>query len=291
MVKDVTPTPLNDEQQSLQALRQYGGYIISAIILALAGYFGWNYYQNHGGRIDQKAVDDYAKIQTAHENLATLSEQAATDANAQKQLTATQASLNQDLDSYIAEHGNGIYTWQALMLKAKQQADSNDFKGAIATLKRASALKLGDAGLEAITTLRYAQALLADNQADAASQALQGTMPAAFEASKEELLGDIAMQKNDKNSAISHYQKAWAQIEARNRDNDAKVDRALLRVKMESLGLTPKQPDLSDKVITKSSVQPANQASAVASTPIAMPDTATHTKPATASTPAPASAS
>ena len=42
MVKDVQPKLVNDEQQSLGALKQYGGYIVSAIMLVLAGYFGWS---------------------------------------------------------------------------------------------------------------------------------------------------------------------------------------------------------------------------------------------------------
>lgn len=251
MVKDVTPTPISDEQQSLQALKQYGGYIISAMIVALAGYFGWNYYQNHGGRIDQQAVNDFANIQTSQDNLATLQEQATANPNIQKQYATAQASFNKDLDSYIAKHGDSVYTWQALMLKAKQQMDTNDAKSAVATLQKASTLKIGDAGLEAIATLRYAQALLADNQANNAQKALQATLPPAFEPSKEELLGDIALHKNDKKSASEHYQKAWQAIEARNQVNTVQQDRALLRLKMQNLGLNPKQPDLNNHVISQ----------------------------------------
>lgn len=246
MVKDVTPRPLNDEQSSMQTLKQYAGYIIMAMILALAGYFGWTYWQNHGGRIDQAAANDFAKLQNDQTNLDNL----ATDADKTK-LTAAQATFITDLDSFIAKHGDSVYTWQALMLKAKQQTDSNDTKGAVTTLQRATQLKLEDAGLSALATLRYAQALLANNQADEAQKTLQANLPSAFDASKEELLGDIAMAKNDKKAATAHYQKAWQAIEARNQASQVKKDRALLRLKMENLGLTPKQPDLSGGVITQ----------------------------------------
>ena len=64
MVKDVQPKLVNDEQQSLGALKQYGGYIVSAIMLVLAGYFGWSYWQKHGGNIDTAAANDFAKIQS-----------------------------------------------------------------------------------------------------------------------------------------------------------------------------------------------------------------------------------
>lgn len=265
MVKDVTPTPISDEQQSLQALKQYGGYIISAMIVALAGYFGWTYYQNHGGRIDQVAATDFAKIQQDQTTLDTLMSAPATDKASQQKLTTAQATMIKDLDSFISQHGNSIYTWQALMLKAKQQMDSNDSKSAVVTLQKATTLKIGDAGLEAIATLRYAQALLADNQADMAQKALQVTLPTAFDASKEEILGDIAMSKQDKKTALTHYQKAWQIVETRNNAGSIKQDRALLRLKLEELGVTVKQPTLNDAVINQPTAQAQSLDTATAS--------------------------
>lgn len=248
MVKDVTPKLPTDEQQSMQALKQYGGYIVMAIVIALGGYFGWTYWQNHGGRIDEATMNDFAKIQIDQNQIASLESQA-TDDSIKKQLADANANLTKDLDSFIAKHPNSVYTWQALMLKAKQQSDSNDYKGAVETLKKAQAMNMEDLGLKALATLRYAQVLLANNQVDDAKQALQATLPPAFDASKEELLGDIAMQKNDKATAISHYEKAWQIIEKRNENNDIKQDRALLRLKMENVGLTPKQPDINSGIV------------------------------------------
>ena len=273
MVKDVTPKSMNDEQQSMQALKQYGSYIVMAIVLALGGYFGWQYWQNHGGRIDEAASTDCAKIQASEDNLANLS--SATDDKAQAQLATAQATFNKDVDAFIAKHGNSVYTWQALMLKAKQQTDGNDNKGAIATLQQAMTLNIKDDGLKAIATLRYAQALLSNNQADEATKALQNPMPQAFEASKLELLGDIALSKNDKKTASDNYQKAWEMIEQRNKDNVIQQDRAFLRLKMENLGLTPKQPDLNSGIVATPAVSElptdiassATIASSVASTP------------------------
>ena len=273
MVKDVTPKSMNDEQQSMQALKQYGSYIVMAIVLALGGYFGWQYWQNHGGRIDEAASTDFAKIQASEDNVANLS--SATNDKAQAQLATAQATFNKDVDAFIAKHGNSVYTWQALMLKAKQQTDGNDNKGAIATLQQAMALNIKDDGLKAIATLRYAQALLSNNQADEATKALQNPMPQAFEASKLELLGDIALSKNDKKTASDNYQKAWEMIEQRNKDNVIQQDRAFLRLKMENLGLTPKQPDLNSGIVATPAVSElptdiassATIASSVASTP------------------------
>ena len=256
MVKDVQPKLVNDEQQSLGALKQYGGYIVSAIMLVLAGYFGWTYWQKHGGNIDTAAANDFAKIQSDQNNIETLTTQAATDTKAQAQLATAQTNLSKDLGEFVAKHDNSVYTWQALMLQAKQQTDKNDLKAAAATLQKASQLTLKDEGLKAIAILRQAQVLLSDNQADAAQKRLQSPLPAAFEASKLEILGDIANQRGDKKAAATHYQKAWQLIEQRNQNNPNPQDRALLRIKMESLGLSVKQPDLTGGVLVKPTQAP-----------------------------------
>ena len=268
MVKDVQPKLVNDEQQSLSALKQYGGYILSAIMLVLAGYFGWTYWQKHGGNIDTAAANDFAKIQSDQNNIETLTTQAATDTKAQAQLTTAQTNLDKDLGEFVANHDNSVYTWQALMLQAKQQTDKNDLKAAAATLQKASQLTLKDDGLKAIAILRQAQVLLSDNQADAAQKRLQSPLPAAFEASKLEILGDIANQQGDKKAAINHYQKAWQLIEQRNQNNPNPQDRALLRIKMESLGLSVKQPDLTGGVLAKpTQAEKTAPAAAIASAP------------------------
>ena len=268
MVKDVQPKLVNDEQQSLGALKQYGGYILSAIMLVLAGYFGWSYWQKHGGNIDTAAANDFAKIQSDQNNIETLTTQAATDTKAQAQLTTAQTNLDKDLDEFVAKHDNSVYTWQALMLQAKQQTDKNDLKAATATLQKASQLTLKDDGLKAIAILRQAQVLLSDNQADAAQKRLQSPLPAAFEASKLEILGDIANQQGDKKAAATHYQKAWQLIEQRNQNNPNPQDRALLRIKMESLGLSVKQPDLTGGVLAKpTQAEKTAPAAAIASAP------------------------
>lgn len=256
MVKDVQPKLVNDEQQSLGALKQYGGYIVSAILLVLAGYFGWSYWQKHGGNIDTAAANDFAKIQSDQNNIDTLTTQAATDTKAQAQLATAQTNLSKDLGEFVANHDNSVYTWQALMLQAKQQTDKNDLKAAAATLQKASQLTLNDDGLKAIAILRQAQVLLSDNQADAAQKRLQSALPAAFEASKLEILGDIANQQGDKKAAATHYQKAWQLIEQRNQNNPNPQDRALLRIKMESLGLSVKQPDLTGGILAKPTQAP-----------------------------------
>lgn len=217
---------------SMQALKQYGGYIITVILLALAGYFGWTYWQNNHARVDTVAADQYADIRRASDEINLASQNPDLDSEAQAALTKDRETLTGQIDSLVKSHGSSVYAWQALMIKARQQMDKDDFKAAAESLKQALAIDLGDDGLKAITRLRYAEALLASGDNDAAMTEAQSEMPDAFVASQQILLGDIYLAKNDKAAAKKAYENAWAQLTER------EESRAVLALKMESLGIT-----------------------------------------------------
>lgn len=271
MVKDVKPSSPTvrssatkvvslDDLDNQQSLARTFSYVLTAIVLALGGYFGWEYYQNHGGRADTAAAQAFTKPQTQYDEVTTLAQTISQADSAtpeqQAQLAAGNTALQQDIGEFVKAYPNSVYTWQALMLQAKKQSDSENYKAAVATLQQASQIKLDDAGLTAIATLRYAQALLANGHADEASKVLTATLPPAFESSKNELLGDIANAKNDKVKAGEFYQKAWAGIEARNKTQASKEDRALLRLKLEGLGVSVIAPDLDNVVVKPKAIAP-----------------------------------
>lgn len=226
-----TQSPNTDN--SMQALKQYGSYIFTAILLALAGYFGWTYWQDNHARVDTVAADHYADIQRLNEEVSLAAQNPDLEAEALTALAASRTQLNKDIDALVSTHGDSVYAWQALMIKARQQVDSDDFAGATETLKKALAIDLGDAGLSAITRLRYAETLLSAGDADAALAEANNDMPSSFEASQQELLGDIYLAKNDEDAAIKAYTNAWNLISKR------QETRAVLALKMESLGIVP----------------------------------------------------
>ena len=228
----LTPNSPNADN-SMQALKQYGSYIVTAILLALAAYFGWTYWQNNHARVDTVAADHYADIQRLNEEVNLASQNPDLEAEAQASLTESRKKLDKDIDALVSTHGNSVYAWQALMIKARQQVDSDDFKGAGETFKKALAIDLGDAGLEAITRLRYAKTLLAAGDADAALAEATNDMPSSFEASQQELLGDIYLAQNNKDAAVKSYNNAWELLRSR------QETRAVLALKMESLGIVP----------------------------------------------------
>lgn len=228
----LTPNSPNADN-SMQALKQYGSYIVTAILLALAAYFGWTYWQDNHARVDTVAADHYADIQQLNEEVSLASQNPDLEAEAQASLVESRTQLNKDIDDLVSTHGDSIYAWQALMIKARQQVDSDDFAEAGETLKKALAIDLGDAGLTAITRLRYAKTLLAAGDADAALAEAKNDMPSSFEASQQELLGDIYLAQDNKDSAIKSYNNAWELLRSR------QETRAVLALKMESLGIVP----------------------------------------------------
>lgn len=240
---------------SMQALKTYGGNIITVILLALAGYFGWTYWQNNHARVDTVAADQYADIQRLNEQVSLAGQNPDLETEALSELEKNRLQLTKDIDSLVSTHGESVYAWQALMIKARMQVDNDDFAGASETLNKALTIDLGDAGLNAITQLRYAESLLASGDIDAALTAAKKDLPISFEASQQELLGDIYIAKNDKDAAIKSYNNAWELLRTR------QESRAVLALKLESLGVVPEPISKQDALIQEPAVieQPIEQ--------------------------------
>lgn len=237
---------------SMQALKKYGGNIITVILLALAGYFGWTYWQNNHARVDTVAADQYADIQRLNDEVNLAAQNPDLPAEAQTALSASRDQLNKNIDDLVSTHGKSVYAWQALMLKARLQVDSEDIKGAADTLKKALTIDMDDAGLTAITRLRYARVLLTSGDTDAALAEAKNDMPISFEPSQQELLGDIYLVKNDKKLAIQAYNNAWEMLRTR------QEARAVLALKMESLGIVPEPISEPASIIQASAAEPLN---------------------------------
>lgn len=265
------------DKQAMSALKQHGGTIVMAILLVLAGYFGWEYYQKNYAKVDTVAADMYTAIDDRSNALRVAQQNPDLDAAAKQSVANDEAALFADIDQLVAAHGDTVYAWQALMIKARQQTDANDLAGAVTTLNQATTVSVIDEGLLAITKLRYAQAMLANGDADGALTVVNESMPQAFEASRQELLGDIHVTKNQTEQAKQAYAAAWEALRER------QENRAVLTLKLQSLGVevapiaprtpvvaTPSQPNTSDanttENITESGVDAQNDADANAQT-------------------------
>ncbi|WP_288774792.1 tetratricopeptide repeat protein [uncultured Psychrobacter sp.] len=234
----------NGDPQSMEKLKQAAGYIIGTILLALAGYFGWTYFQNSGMKEDTVAADKYATIEKTNDELIGQPEG---NADVSKK-------LNADIDKLVAEHGSTVYAWQALMIKSRNAVDANDMKTATEALKKALEIDLKDPGLHSITQLRYATVLLADGNVDEALTQASKDVPVAFEASQQELLGDIYSAKKDKEKALRAYQNAWSLLSKRHEE------RPFLRLKLENLGVNPEPIEPADQIVDVAALQQSQDA-------------------------------
>lgn len=234
----------NGDPQSMEKLKQAAGYIIGTILLALAGYFGWTYFQNSGMKEDTVAADKYAAIEKTNDEL-----MGQPEGNAD-----VSKKLNADIDKLVAEHGSTVYAWQALMIKSRNAVDANDMKTATEALKKALEIDLKDPGLHSITQLRYATVLLADGNVDEALTQASKDVPVAFEASQQELLGDIYSAKKDKEKALRAYQNAWSLLSKRHEE------RPFLRLKLENLGVNPEPIEPADQIVDVAALQQSQDA-------------------------------
>lgn len=243
---------LNDsnsgDAQSMEKLKQAAGYIIGAILIALAGYFGWNYLQNSGMKADTVAANKYSAIETANDDMLRL-----TEGNEE-----ASEKLNADIDALVAEHGETVYAWQALMMKSRNAVDANDLETAEQALKKAMQIDLKDPGLHSITQLRYATVLLARGEVDEALTQASIDIPVAFEASQQELLGDIYIAKKDTDKAVRAYQNAWSLTAKRN------IERPFLRLKLENLGISPEPIEPAEQIVDVEAMQQSQAAAAEA---------------------------
>lgn len=246
------------DKQSMAALKQHGSTLLTIVLVVLAAYFGWQYYQNNYAKIDTVAADAYTIISDRNDQMVQIAQNPQADEAAKKQLAEDETKLFADIDALVKEHGDTAYAWQALMIKANHQVDNNDLKPAIETLKQAVAIDLGDEGLMSIAKIRLARTLLADGDIEQATALANETMPTAFEPSRQELLGDIAVAKNDVEAAKAAYTAAWEALRTR------QENRAVLSLKLQSLGVTvePIAPKAAIVATPKAAEKPAEQPAA-----------------------------
>ncbi|OAU94408.1 YfgM family protein [Moraxella catarrhalis] len=247
-------TPKNDnnftDQKSLNALKLHGEKIIYAVLLVLAVFFGWQYYQKNYAKIDTVAADAYTSISTRDEQLVQAYLNPQLDAAGKQALVEEEKQLLGDIDALVAAHGDTAYAWQALMIKARHQTNNNDLEGAVATLSQAASIDLDDDGLTAIAKIRHARAMLANGDTNGALSIANEAMPTAFEASRQELLGDIYHAKNEIDNAKAAYTKAWEALRER------QENRAVLALKLQSLGVSVEPIEPAPSVVSIPNTQP-----------------------------------
>lgn len=182
-----------DEDEQVAAVKQWwdenGKFVIGAIVLAIAGNFGWTAYQDNKAATEALQSDAFQKV--------------------------IEASQGDDLDVLLAAASNvqtsnpgSEYAQLATLFAAKALVEKGELEQAAAQLQGVLNSVAIDQPTGAEARLRLAGLKLAMNQtADALSLASQ-SYPAAYQARALEVQGDALLAQGDRAGAKAAYQQA-----------------------------------------------------------------------------------
>lgn len=223
---------LSDDEQldSLKSFaKKYGSAIISGILIALIAFFGWEYWQK---KTQAEAQNQTAKVQKLIDEAQALAGQP----NAFE-------TISEAADKIVKEDANSVHAIQVQLLLAKLAYDKDDYAAAEKALKKVENSTIKDTGLVQIVKLRLADAQLAQKKYDEALKTLDKVTEPTFKATADELRGDIYVAKQQTEAARKAYQSAWDNVVER------KLERQLLQIKLESVGVLVDDPEVERPIL------------------------------------------
>ncbi|WP_445357686.1 YfgM family protein [Microbulbifer sp. ANSA002] len=211
------------EQEQIETLKRWwaenGRGILTGIVLALAGYFGYQWWQGDQRSKAEAASDLYQGfIQAVSAN---------DNQPDNKQLT-TAKSLAEQLKN---EYGSRIYASQASLRLAAIAVEKNDLEVAQTHLQWVLDNTKEDA-MKLLAKRRLATVIAARGKPDEALKLIEGSVPPAFAALYSETRGDILRQKGNDAGARSAYEQALTELLPEQAGSTQ-----LLQLKVESLAV------------------------------------------------------
>ncbi len=200
------------EEQQVEAIKNFwsenGNSLIAGLVIGLAGFVGFDYYQEHQLAQQQQTADTYiANMDLAEKKPEEFTKQA-------------QAFINENKDS--------SYASLTALAMAKNVLSHQDYQQAAKYIQTAID-KAPNEGIKAIATLRLAQLQTQLAQYDVALSNLAKPMPKSFIASIEEAKGDIYVLQGKNDLARTAYQTAI--------DNDGLKASSSLQMKIDDLAI------------------------------------------------------
>lgn len=181
------------EEQQVEAIKGYwaqnGNTIIAGIALGLAGYIGFNLYQD----------DKFEKELAVSDSYQALIEQSSKDSKA----------FTENGEKFISENGDNSYVSLTALALAKESASHKDWTQVQKQLTTAIDSAPTD-GIKAIASLRLARVQVQLEQYSDALATLNNDLPESFTAAIEEIKGDAYLQQGKNDFARNAYQAAIA---------------------------------------------------------------------------------
>lgn len=206
------------------ATKKYASPVIGGIVIALVGFFGWNYWQ---GNSSVNSQNETVRVQQLMDQM----HNAVTDKNSLANTTVL-------ADTIVTKAPDSVHAIQSQLIMAKINAERGDYAAVEADLQKVQSSKIKDEGLLALVNIHLANAQSAQKKYDDALQTLDLVQLESFKATVMEARGDIYTVQNQLDKARQAYQDAWNAAIVR------KQERPTLQIKLENAGVLVNDPDI-----------------------------------------------
>lgn len=181
---------METEDQQIQRIKdfwhEHGKGIIAGLVIGFGLFYGWRYYDAH----------TMAQKEAASERFETIV----------AQLEAGDEQAQVEAQSFIQDNSGDTYAHLLAFELAKQAVEAGELATAVSALQQVRDNASGE--LKAVADVRQARVLLAQEQHDAALNAIANTNEEGFTAMVAELRGDILLAQGDQAGARTAYQAA-----------------------------------------------------------------------------------
>jgi len=199
-------------------LRQNGSSLITGVAMGLALVFGWQWWQGRGTHHKEEASGQYESFAEAVEK------------KDEGKVKALSAQIGE-------KYADTAYSTLSTLRDAAFQHESGHDDRALALL-RAARPKVTDPGLAEIFDIRIARLLLLSGKTDEAAKALAAIANPRFPQVIDEMRGDIAIAKGNRDEARKDYELALGKLD------QAAPTRQLLELKLiDAGGQPPAKPE------------------------------------------------
>lgn len=196
---------LRSEEEQLDVIKRWwkenGTSLIAGAVLAAAGVFGWNAWQNYQEGQAEAASARYQQLVNM----------TAGNALEEDQLATARALISEIND----DHGNTLYAELALLLDARlavQQDNLADAKAALENVADRSSRRY----VQSLAWLRLARIEVAEGNPDAALSLLDEPITESLAAQQANIRGDAYAALGDTEQARDAWQTALELAQARN---------------------------------------------------------------------------
>jgi predicted negative regulator of RcsB-dependent stress response len=179
------------EEQQVEAIKTFwsenGNAIIAGLVIGFSGFIGLNYYNDYQLQQELNTSEAYQTMMEAS--------------------TEEGANFEAAGNAFIAENDASSYAMLTSIALAKEAAENQNWEKAETYLLTAIEKSVDD-GIKAIATVRLARVQLQLEKYEAALATLAPELPDSFDASVEEIKGDIYFKQGKSELARTAYQAA-----------------------------------------------------------------------------------